>query len=128
MLQGLNHDVLELHIPGMTLQTNVAFGEPRRVGRDRIVRNEGPIQRDRDGGARRLNFECIPLASGFRSEARGGRQSIDGARLMERIEIQTRIRVEPHVIDLNFITLVRCQDPILCGIAGIQRWKTKQDT
>src|SRR5689334_18555821 len=80
--QSSDCDVLKLHVPRMTLQADVALWQSGSVGRDQVARDKLTVERDLDGGASRLDFKGIPLASRFRGDLRGRGQGVDRARLV----------------------------------------------
>ncbi len=60
-LESPNHNVLELDVPGVALQTDVAFGRACRVGRNGIIGNKLTVQLDLDGSCGGLDFKRVPL-------------------------------------------------------------------
>src|SRR5438045_866670 len=125
--QRTDHHVLELHVAGVALQADMALTPPPIVGWNCVGRNGLAVERYLDGRAGCLDLEGVPLAGGFGCERRGWRQPINGTGLMQRTEVLAGVDVEAHVIDLDLVTLIGCELPIIAGIARIERRKTKQD-
>src|SRR5262249_33788397 len=106
-------------------QTDMTLGRARAVQLE--VGDFLSVERHHDASARDLDVVTVPLADRLRSQRRGWRESIDRARLVQRVPRLVRVGVEPRVVDLDLVTVIHRKRPVAGRAAAVHRGESDED-